>query len=133
VGILFQSFPQPADMDIKGSGVVQVVGVPDLFHQGLTAYYLPTAAHQDVEQTALERGEVMRALTVLEGPLLEVQSVASHSERCSHGDTIYSPDGPLLKTRTTFSAMYNPLASIWLLFPRFTLHTSVGVSEARDP
>lgn len=88
MGILFQFLPQPADVDIKGSGVVQVVGVPDLFHQGPTAYYLPTAAHQDVEQTALERGEVMRAPTVLEGPLLEVQSVASHPERCSHGDTI---------------------------------------------
>ena len=45
-------------MDVEGADIVQVVGLPDLFHQPRSGKHLARVQHKSLQQAAFKRGEV---------------------------------------------------------------------------
>lgn len=53
--VRFDAFAQPADVDIKGAGIVDVRGFPDLFHELAAFYDFAMMVDEQLQQRALLR------------------------------------------------------------------------------
>ncbi len=58
-GVIFNFFPQPADMNIQGPGIAHIICFPDRFHDRFTAKDLPLVLDEQVEQFEFFRGKAV--------------------------------------------------------------------------
>ena len=77
-------------MDVEGADIVKVVSLPDLFHQPRSGEHLARVQHENLEQAALQRGEVIcprrpcnLAMLYLEGYSVNAQHPISKGS-CLH-------------------------------------------------